>query len=82
MRITGEIEANPGWTTLFVAEIRFEKSETINKGWWGFWISWWLYKPAYWRIWLWSWENFHDEDWHTWEARLLGFEINWQRRLK
>lgn len=80
MRITGEITLNPGRITLFLAEIRFEKSETISKSWWGLWFGWWLYKPSHWREWLWNWENIRDGKWHTWEIRLLGFEINWQRR--
>lgn len=82
MRITGEIEVNPGNTTLFLAEIRIEKSASVRASWWGLWLGWWLYKPAHWRTWLWDWEWDTHEGWHTCQIRLLGFEINWQRRLR
>lgn len=85
MRITGEVMTNPGKITLFLAEIRIEKSahaQSHRFPWWGLWFGWWLYKPSHWREWLWQWEKENEGGWHTWMVRLLGFEINWQRRSK
>lgn len=78
MVLTAEIEINPGIKTLFVAEVRMEKSRLMSPKWWGLWLGWWLYKPKYWRDWLWTWDIFHEESWRTWQVRLLGFEFNWQ----
>ncbi len=83
MRISTEILTNPGWKTLFLAEVRIERSEYVTmKNWWGLWLSWWLHKPKYWREWLWEWEVVRDGGWFTWQVRLLGFEITWQRKRK
>lgn len=78
MIVSLEIRTNPGPIALFVAEVRFEKSRVIPPKWWGLWLSWWLYKPKYWREWLWAWEVVREGSWRTWQVRLLGFEINWQ----
>ncbi len=82
MRISAEILTNPGQKTLFLAEMRIEKAGRVSayKPWWGLWLSWWLYKPKYWREWLWEYEVVRDGGWFTWRVRLLGFEINWQRK--
>jgi hypothetical protein len=79
MRIITEIEVNPGPEALFVAEIKVEKNANVTPEWWGLWFGWWLYRGR-WKHWLYGWEIVNDGGWWTWQARLLGFEINWQRR--
>lgn len=76
MIITAEIEVNPGFTSLFVAEVKIEKNANVTQNWWGLWLAWWLLKD--WRKWLWNWEVVREDGWFTWQVRLLGFEINWQ----
>ena len=83
MHLEGEITTNPGPITWFVAEIRLEKNKAVSAiGWWGLWFSWWLYKPSHWRDMLWEWERVREGNWRNWMIRILGFEINWQRRCK
>ncbi len=83
MIITVEIMVNPGPKALFVAEVKLEKSATLRSNvsnWWGFWLSWWLYRGRWKHYWLYGWENSDSGGWRTRQARLLGFEINWQCR--
>lgn len=86
MRITAEVEVNPGPKALFVAEVKVEKNANITPKWWGLCLGWWLYRGMFisrcpqWRHWLYGWEREVEGGWRTWQARLLGFEINWQRR--
>ena len=39
-----------------------------------------LWARGRWEDWLYCWEVVNEGGWHTWRVRLLGFEINWQRR--
>ena len=82
MHLECEITINPGQITWFVAEIRLEKAAVVSTSWWGLWFGWWLYKPSHWRDMLWEWEWRPEGPWHTWMIRILGFEINWQRRIR
>jgi hypothetical protein len=50
----------------------------VTQNWWGLWFSWWLLKD--WQHWLWAWEVVRENRWFTFQWRVLGFEINWQRR--
>jgi hypothetical protein len=78
MIISLEIEVNPGESSLFVAEVKIEKNNMVTQNWWGLWLSWWLLKD--WQHWLWAWEVVRENRWFTFQWRVLGFEINWQRR--
>ncbi len=83
MIISVEILRNPGPNALFVAEVKLEKSAAITSNvsnWWGLWFGWWLFPARLWKHWLYGWERTNDGGWFTWQVRLLGFEINWQRR--
>jgi len=80
MQIVAELLTKPGPKTLFLAEFRVEREANVTPVWWGLWLSWWLYRPKFWRSMLWGWERTDTEGWSTWQVRLLGFEINWQRR--
>lgn len=84
MIIEAEIRTMPGEKTLLLAELRIEKDEFTGsrKGWWGFWVSFWLYKPRYWREMAWGLTWNSEERWRTRAVRLLGFEITWQRKAK
>lgn len=80
MRITAELQTNPGRKILFLAELRIEKNIQVTAKWWGLWLGWWLYKPKHWREWLWEWRIVRDGGWFTVEVRLLGFTFDWQRK--
>lgn len=80
MIVTAEIALNPGENSLFVAEVKVEKNDNVTQNWWGLWLAWWLYPARLWRRQLWSWEVVREGGWFTWQASLLGFEINWQLR--
>ena len=84
MKIEAEIQTMPGEKTLLVVELRIEKDEVpvIHRGWWGIWLTFWLFKPRYWREMLWQWTWNSEERWRIRAIRLLGFEITWQRKTK
>ena len=79
MILMAEIEVNPAPGARFVAEMRLEKNKHVIPGWWGLWFGWWLYRGR-WKHWLYGWEHDSEGDWYTWQVRLLGFAVCWQRR--
>lgn len=84
MRIEAEIRTMPGEKTLLVTELRIEKDEPTNSllSWWGLWLTFWLFKPRYWREMGWELTWNEEERWRTRAIRLLGFEITWQRKTR
>ena len=75
-----EVTVRPGENALFVAEVKLEKGHCIGNEWWGLWLGWWLFPWREWRSWLWHVETYTGEAWFTWEVRVCGFEVTWQRK--
>jgi hypothetical protein len=85
MKLSTEIEVNPGPAALFVAEFVLEKwgeQGNVSKGYWGLHLAWWLLKD--WRKFLWcrEWSPGKESGWSLYTTRLLGFEITWERRRR
>lgn len=84
MLFEGEIFTNPGPNAKFFAEARIEKNERVwsFNGWWGLWLTFWLYPRRRWREWLWGYENSLEIGNRVFQVRLCGFEITWQTVAK
>jgi hypothetical protein len=79
MKLSAEIETNPGPSAWFGAEIVLERGE-VTPGYWGLHFAWWLLPD--WRTWLWYREWDASADWSLYSTRLLGFEITWEQRKR
>ena len=84
MKFAFEVLTNPGDNAKFLAEMRIEKNEKVwgPDGWWGLWLTFWLYPGRRWREWLWGHTNEPEKDSHVWQVRLCGCEITWQTTAK
>ena len=70
---------NPGDVALFVAEVRMEIGRLYGtRRWAGLWLTYWVYRPKFWRDWLWHLEGDNEGSWRTFQVRLLGFEVTLQ----
>lgn len=75
-----ELATCPGPRTLFLVEMRLERHQRNAYDAWMLWLTWWMFRPKYWRDWLWDYESSDDGTWRVWKVRFLGFEFCWQRR--
>lgn len=82
MHIKAEITVNPSPKTVFLTELRIERWKHPAPGWWSLWLSFWVFKPKWWRDMLWDFTWVKNNNWVQREIRLLGFEITWQRRYR
>ncbi len=79
MKLTAEIETNPGPAAWFAAEVVLSNG-LPQPGYWGIHFAWWLLKD--WRTWLWNKEWDDSGGWVLYSTRLLGFEITWEQRRR
>ena len=80
MKLTIDIETNPGPAAWFAAEVTLASGSEVRRGYWALHLAWWLLKD--WRTWLWH-RDWDDEGgWVLYTTRLLGFEITWERRRR
>jgi len=83
MKLSFEVETNPGPSSWFRAELQIEAGPRIysHSGWWAAWFGWWLFNlktRKLWKDWLFHLSNTNANGWTTFKVCIVGIEFNWQ----
>jgi hypothetical protein len=81
MNLEFVVGTSPGSKTWLITELRLEFGQIdTGKTWAGLWLTYWVFKPKFWREWLWEFEKTNESRWRVFKVRFLGLEITLQHR--